>query len=46
MKIKVTADHIARGRRFGPKSCPVALALIDAGFKNPSATYTNEKISQ
>ncbi len=34
MKIKVTADDITRGQRYQVGSCPIALAIIDAGFEN------------
>ena len=33
MLIQVTADHIAKGRRWQPTSCPIALALTDVGFE-------------
>lgn len=32
MVVKVTAKHIARGKKKNDVSCPVALALRDAGF--------------
>ena len=42
MRIQVTQDHIDRGResrqrtpRSLCKTCPVALALADAGFRDP-----------
>lgn len=38
MYIKVTADHIARGCRRMPSGCPIALAAIDAGMKQPFVT--------
>ena len=34
MKIKITQDHITNGKRLNGESCPIALALIDAGFCN------------
>jgi len=37
MLIKVTAEHIAKGIRCHANLGPVALALTDAGFKNPKA---------
>lgn len=36
MKITVTAEHIKKGKRCSPYECPVALACIDAGFKDVS----------
>lgn len=33
MKIKVTQEHITKGQCWEPKCCPIALALIDVGFK-------------
>jgi hypothetical protein len=35
LKISVTQHHIDTGVRGNCKSDPIALALIDAGFKNP-----------
>ena len=35
MKISVIQHHINTGVRGNCKSDPIALALIDAGFKNP-----------
>lgn len=34
MKIKITQEHIDSGKRINGKCCPIALALIDAGFCN------------
>ncbi len=34
MKIEVTAYHISQGRSGEYNSCPVALALWEAGFRN------------
>lgn len=31
--IKVTERHIANGERNSPRGCPIALALIDAGYR-------------
>lgn len=36
MIIQVKQKHIRKGRRFKSRGCPIALALLDAGFKNPS----------
>ncbi len=37
MLIQVTTDHIDKGRRFRPECCPIALAIIDAGFEDVRA---------
>lgn len=37
--IKVTQDHIDRGRRYDKKECPVALAMMDQGFEDVSVGY-------
>lgn len=34
--VNVTAEHIANGRRGDCRSCPVALALRDAGVQGAS----------
>ena len=34
MIINVTQDHINRGVRFDPNSCPVSLAMKEKGFLN------------
>lgn len=34
MKIKITQEHITNGTSLCPKRCPIALALIAAGFCN------------
>lgn len=44
MKITVTQEHIDKGKRKDHKCCPIALALKEAGLRNPSvvpgwATY-------
>lgn len=36
MRIEVTADHISKGFRMARKSCPIALAMKDAGLVNPT----------
>jgi len=34
-KVSVTQRHINNGKRNHPTCCPVALALLDAGFVEP-----------
>jgi len=35
MKVKVTQEHIDKGRRCNAHCCPIALALSDAGLDRP-----------
>ena len=35
MKIRVTQEHIDNGEKGACNCCPIALALIDAGWKRP-----------
>ena len=35
MIVKVTQEHIDAGTRQSGSGCPVALALVDAGFQSP-----------
>lgn len=37
MLIRVTQIHIDNGQRKGASTCPVSLALIEAGFTNVSS---------
>lgn len=37
MIIRVTQEHIDRGIQRDCSECPVALALLDAGFRDPKA---------
>ncbi len=39
MRIKVTAEHIARGEPERIRECPVALALRDLGINDPCVEY-------
>jgi hypothetical protein len=39
MKVKVTADHIAKGERANGAACPIALALRDLGYTNPQVRH-------
>src|SRR5207302_9519860 len=39
VKVKVTAEHIAKGRRCSPTDCPLALAVKDA-VAAPVSVYT------
>lgn len=41
MIIKVQKKHILRGIQEESNACPVALALIDAGFKCPDVGYND-----
>lgn len=41
MIIQVTQDHINRGWRFASASCPIALAMLDAGLTGASAGVSN-----
>lgn len=36
MIIRVTEDHIRRGWRYASCSCPIALAMQEAGITDPS----------
>ncbi len=36
--VKVTRNHILAGRRFNPRKCPIALALMSAGFYKAQVT--------
>ena len=38
MRIQITQHHINRGLRGSTTKDPVALAMLDAGFKNPWAS--------
>lgn len=41
VKVKVLKKHIKAGKRFCSGKCPVALALLDAGFQRVSVeSYT------
>lgn len=42
--IKVTQDNINEGSRMHD-SCPVALALIESGFKNPRVMHNSIYLS-
>ena len=33
MKVRVTQDHIDRGKRLNPDLCPIAIALADEGWR-------------
>ena len=39
MKIKVTEKHLKFGNKIEISDCPIALALKDAGFKDPLVGY-------
>lgn len=34
MLIRVTQEHIKRGKQFSPLACPIALAAEEIGLKN------------
>lgn len=38
--IEVTEEHIKKGVPTNRESCPIALAMKDAGFFNPSVEYS------
>ena len=40
MRVRVTEFHIAMGKRSMGESCPVALALKDAGFDHAVVDYS------
>lgn len=39
MKIKVKQEHIDRGAISSCSHCPIALAMMEAGFRRPSVGY-------
>jgi len=44
MKIEVKQEHIDKGDRTSPCSCPVALALKEAGLPDPGVTETQIRL--
>lgn len=34
LKVDVTTEHISKGSRSAPTSCPISLVLADMGFSN------------
>jgi hypothetical protein len=45
MRIEVRQEHIDKGERDRCTSCPVALALNDAGFKGAAVTFAMLNLS-
>lgn len=43
MLISVTQEHIDRGQKSHGDQCPVALALVDAGFQRQPLTVLHER---
>ena len=43
MRISVTQDHIRMGAKGVPKCCPIALAMKERGFCDPSAGLVSVK---
>lgn len=46
MQIKVTQEHIDEGEKCSTYSCPISLALVDAGFCNIRVSWQTVKLGR